>query len=223
MVDNKKKRHITNRIIETAEFGDAIAQYKLGLMYYVGEGVNKNFELATEWLIKSAEQNYADAQNTLGEWYSSDLKGNYNQLDEERAVYWFSKAAEQGHVEASDSLERLKKANFQNQEKQRKIDRLNEQATHRVQREKILDRPQVPIVSSILALVFWSAFFIATFQVTSAMKEEWNYLVNEGFSFFYMIPVFAVIVVVTMVPAIIFTIIAIKKIIYIKWFMKKYR
>jgi len=40
---------------EIAKTGDVVAQYRLGLMYYHGVGVEQNFEKALEWLQKAAE------------------------------------------------------------------------------------------------------------------------------------------------------------------------
>ena len=47
---------------ETAEQGDAAAQYDLGSMYFYGEEIPKDNAEAVKWLRKSAEQGLAGAR-----------------------------------------------------------------------------------------------------------------------------------------------------------------
>ena len=54
---------------KSAELGDANAQYKLGLMYYHGEGTLTDPKMAFYWYKKSAEQGNANAQYNLGLMY----------------------------------------------------------------------------------------------------------------------------------------------------------
>lgn len=84
-----------------ADSGDAGAQSNLGLMYYNGEGVQKNAVKAVEWWQKAAEQGDAYAQNNLGVMYQ---KGEGVQKNAAKAVEWYQKAAEQGHANAQDNL-----------------------------------------------------------------------------------------------------------------------
>ena len=44
------------------EQGDVVAQYRIGLMYALGEGVALDFAEAAKWFRKAAEQGYAPAQ-----------------------------------------------------------------------------------------------------------------------------------------------------------------
>lgn len=53
-----------------AVMGDEKAQFVLGLMYSVGEGVEENDQEAIKWYRLAAEQGYADAQNNLGVMYA---------------------------------------------------------------------------------------------------------------------------------------------------------
>ena len=39
----------------SAEAGHAASQYDLGLMYYLGEGVERNFREAFKWFVEAAE------------------------------------------------------------------------------------------------------------------------------------------------------------------------
>ena len=43
-----------------------MAQYNLGVMYYLGQGVPKDYQEAVQWLRKAAVQELAEAQYDLG-------------------------------------------------------------------------------------------------------------------------------------------------------------
>ena len=83
---------------KAAEQGNAIAQNKLGQMYYFGyRVVTRNHPEAARWYRKAAEQGLADAQNSLGTMY------HYGQgipQDFREAARWYRKAAEQGLTQA---------------------------------------------------------------------------------------------------------------------------
>ncbi|MCE2453479.1 MAG: sel1 repeat family protein [Nitrospinae bacterium] len=49
-----------------AEKGDAVAQFKLGVMYDRGENVPQNFAEAVKWYRAAAEQGHAEAQLAIG-------------------------------------------------------------------------------------------------------------------------------------------------------------
>src|SRR5437762_13996304 len=51
-----------------AEAGNAESQVELGLRYEQGKGVAKDQAEAVKWYRKAAEQNYAEAQNSVGVW-----------------------------------------------------------------------------------------------------------------------------------------------------------
>ena len=84
-----------------AEAGDADSEYRLGLFYYNGEGVAKDFSEAVKWYHKAAEQNYAPAQNNLANSYAN---GQGVAKDEVEAVKWYRKAAEQNYARAQSNL-----------------------------------------------------------------------------------------------------------------------
>ena len=86
---------------KAAEQGDAETQYSLGLRYYHGEGVVKDYALAVWWYRKAAEQGHSDAQNNLGVCYDN---GEGVVKDYAEAVKWFRKAAEQGNSVAQYNL-----------------------------------------------------------------------------------------------------------------------
>jgi len=76
-------------------------QYSLGLAYYYGKGVLKDYAEAVKWIRKAAEQGHAHAQYSLG--YAYD-KGKGVLKDYAEAVKWFRRAAEQGNVGAQYTL-----------------------------------------------------------------------------------------------------------------------
>ena len=88
-------------IAPLAHAGNPDAQHLLGLMYYMGRGVPRDYKQALQWHLKAAEQGKADAQYVVGAMYYT---GNAVPQDQKHAVTWFRKAAEQGHGEALHAL-----------------------------------------------------------------------------------------------------------------------
>jgi|TARA_B110000967_G_scaffold6241_1_gene6254 TPR repeat protein len=54
-----------------AKQGDADAQFNLGIMYDIGEGVPENNAEAVKWYRKAADQGHAKAQFNLGLMYNN--------------------------------------------------------------------------------------------------------------------------------------------------------
>ena len=71
--------------------------YELGVKYFYGVGVDKDFEKSFYWFMKSAEQGYDKAQYRVGEMY---FNGKGVEEDLEEAFTWYMSAAEQGHADA---------------------------------------------------------------------------------------------------------------------------
>jgi hypothetical protein len=84
-----------------AEQGDAEAQFNLGLMYDLGEGVPENDSEAVKWYRKAAAQGYAKAQLNLGNMYRNGLGVPENHAE---AVRWYRKAADQGVAGPQNNL-----------------------------------------------------------------------------------------------------------------------
>lgn len=84
-----------------AEKGNKELQYKLGVFYYTGEGVNRDYNQAVYWLTKAANQGYADAQTLLGSCY---FDGEGVTQNSKQAVFWWTKAANQGEAHAQWAL-----------------------------------------------------------------------------------------------------------------------
>lgn len=57
-------------LIENAEDGNPEAQFQLGIAYYNGDGINKNYREAYHWFLKASEQGIHEAQY----WISKMMK-----------------------------------------------------------------------------------------------------------------------------------------------------
>lgn len=82
-----------------------IAQYYVGYMYEMGQGISQDYKNAVSWYRKSAEKGIAQAQYRLGGLYAN---GKGAPLDYEYAYAWKSVAASQGHRQARASLQTTK-------------------------------------------------------------------------------------------------------------------
>jgi uncharacterized repeat protein (TIGR01451 family) len=87
--------------LTTAQSGDADAQNSLGVCYYQGRGVAKDYTQAIEWFQKAATQGHAGAQCNLGICYDN---GYGVVKDYTKAVEWYQKAAMQGYTIAQYNL-----------------------------------------------------------------------------------------------------------------------
>ncbi len=102
---NLKKEAIQtfNENLKKANKGDAKAQYEVGTTYYypLSRAVESDPKIGFQWLLKSAKQGYAPAQEILAKAY---LEGNGVEKNVQQAFQWFTKAAEQGNVESKLNL-----------------------------------------------------------------------------------------------------------------------
>lgn len=57
-----------------ARAGDCDAQFRLGLLYFLGAGVPQSYDTAREWWFKAANLGQAFAQSLLGVMYAHDVK-----------------------------------------------------------------------------------------------------------------------------------------------------
>jgi len=92
-----KMNGISHGLLAKAKAGDTGAQYRLGRMYYMGEGVLRDHTQAEFWFRKAAEKGDADSQFMLGGLYHF---GQSVPHDEAKAFAWIMKAAKQGHGDA---------------------------------------------------------------------------------------------------------------------------
>ena len=82
---------------DSAENGEADAQYKLGLLYLTGNGALQDFAEAAKWLKRAAEQGYALAQYELGLIYRT---GYGLAMDPVKSYMWLNLAAAAGIQQA---------------------------------------------------------------------------------------------------------------------------
>ena len=66
--------------------GSAAAQYSLGFMYAMGQGVPQDFPAAMNWYRKAADQGDANAQNSLGYMIAN---GRGTPREPAEAVNWY--------------------------------------------------------------------------------------------------------------------------------------
>ena len=84
-----------------AEQGYTVAQHNLGILYYDGNGVQKDAVEAAEWIRKAAAQGLALSQALLGHLY---MDGHGVPKNSAEAYQWTRMAAEQGLASAQDDL-----------------------------------------------------------------------------------------------------------------------
>lgn len=89
------------KIEKKAQQGFAPAQCDLGICYFTGDGVLKNYGQSVIWLRKSAEQGWAPAQCYLGICYQ---RGFGVRQDNVEALKWYRKSAEQDNEDAQRIL-----------------------------------------------------------------------------------------------------------------------
>jgi len=100
--DNTTNNDDETRIL--AENGDALAQLKLGISYYVGDnGLETNYTEAARWFELAAAQGNAHAQFNLGCCHSLGI--GVPQPDVDRAIELFQLAAKQGHPGAKEAFD----------------------------------------------------------------------------------------------------------------------
>lgn len=95
-----------------AKSGCPYSQTMLGHMYATGVGVTQNFEKATKWFERAAEQGYGQAQLDLGKLYMGSeriLNAEEHAMRPQfaKAVFWLRKAAAQGIDEAHALLAKI--------------------------------------------------------------------------------------------------------------------
>lgn len=99
--DNRKLTEDATVLRISAEHGDAKAEFRLGSMFYHGQGVQQDYREAMRWYRKAADQGDTKAQYDIG--YMYDLGQGVPQ-DYSEALRWYHKAADQGDANAQCSL-----------------------------------------------------------------------------------------------------------------------
>lgn len=84
-------------LLTKAKAGDREAQFHVGAAYDYGRGAPHDGKEALKWYLASAEQGFAEAQNSVG----SGLQAEKRYAE---ALPWYEKAAAQGHALATNNL-----------------------------------------------------------------------------------------------------------------------
>lgn len=91
--------------VNSAQSGNAKAQFELGVMYFKGFGMPQDYIKALDFFGKAAAQGHERAKDyipktyfALGSDYFSEDAGE--RQDDQEAFKWFSKAAELGHAQS---------------------------------------------------------------------------------------------------------------------------
>ena len=90
-------KETVQRWFSKAEKGHAMSQYKLGISYYNGVGIIKDWSKALHWFKEAGEQGDVDALYMIGMMYQF---GKGVEPDAKEAFYWYYKAAELGDAES---------------------------------------------------------------------------------------------------------------------------
>lgn len=86
---------------KSAQAGNKDAQYELGMMYFDGNGVARNYSTAFQYLKPLAEAGYTKAYYPVADMYH---RGNGVSKDRNAAEKWYKKAADTGDYKAKRIL-----------------------------------------------------------------------------------------------------------------------
>tara|TARA_B100000929_G_scaffold290582_1_gene284694 strand:+ start:315 stop:836 length:522 start_codon:yes stop_codon:yes gene_type:complete len=103
MADYEKAFTTMQSLAETSDHG--FAQYYMGMMYLKGQGVDQDYETASNWFRKASEKNIPQAQYKLGDLY---FKGRGVPKDYEYAYIWYSVGASHKHELSEKSVKKAK-------------------------------------------------------------------------------------------------------------------
>lgn len=92
------------QVQERAAGGEAYAQYNLGLMHLVGEGVDQDAATGANWIRRAADQGHVAAIYTMG---LLCLQGTGVARDWVEAYAWMRVAETEGHDFAGTHRERM--------------------------------------------------------------------------------------------------------------------
>ena len=100
-IPQSESSRLSKENLRSAEQGDTLAQYNLGLKYQNGQGVSEDQQEAFKWYELAAKQGHPQAQANLGWMYE---KGQGTPQDYQKALQWYRLAAGQDVVEAQFNL-----------------------------------------------------------------------------------------------------------------------
>jgi tetratricopeptide (TPR) repeat protein len=93
---------------KAAGLSDLEGMRRLGCLYFLGRGVEKDYESSVKWLLRAANNGYAPAQYNIGFLYEC---GRGVPCDIQTAQFWYKCSASQGCSNAFRAIERLATAN----------------------------------------------------------------------------------------------------------------
>ena len=99
------RREIDEGVRREAMAGKADAEYRLGLMYRDGIGVEKNPTEGASWLLKAARQGHAEAQTEMGVIYAN---GTGVKRDLPEALSWLDQSAANGDPRAKPLADKIR-------------------------------------------------------------------------------------------------------------------
>lgn len=95
----RDRQAAVQRLRELAEQGYAPAQFALGMAFYDGEGVRRDYVTAFAHILTAANQQYPAAENMIGSFYGGvSLKHGACEHDPVEAARWYRRSAEHGHA-----------------------------------------------------------------------------------------------------------------------------
>ena len=88
-------------IQDKAQHGDVTAQYNMGSIYAIGEGVPQNYDQAFNWFEKAAKQGHIKSAHNIALLYE---KGRGAPQDYNQAVNWYKRAVSAGYADSQLNL-----------------------------------------------------------------------------------------------------------------------
>lgn len=104
-IDAGQPKQAAQLLMPLAAAGNTTAQYRLGMLYYMGQGVPEDEKQAIFYWKKAASQGSADAMFHLGSAYLFGNQAARTVPDPDReAATWYFQAASAGHADAQYHL-----------------------------------------------------------------------------------------------------------------------
>lgn len=104
-IDSGRHGQAAQLLLPLANAGNPLAQYRLGMIYYNGQGIPEDEKQAVFWWKKAAAQGYVEAMFQLGSAYLFGSSTARFVPDPDReAATWYFQAASAGHAEAQYHL-----------------------------------------------------------------------------------------------------------------------
>lgn len=104
-IDAGRHAQAAQLLLPLANSGNTLAQYRLGMLHYQGDGVPEDEKQAVFWWKKAAAQGHVESMFQLGSAYLFGVQAARTVADPDReAASWYFQAASAGHAEAQYHL-----------------------------------------------------------------------------------------------------------------------